>query len=375
MEEYRELEATERMGRTDLLRQMKAYAGFRTRTGEIADVEVVSMHTANRETIFIALCANSGFIELFDAFGNEIDRIDTKHNISHCSFGTPFDDFRLLIASNAENRLFSYKITGFDSNFTEKVALEPGIEEILSGKVHSLSFAMRMSRKYWVLTEDSGDIVTLHYNGTVMKRAETGLGRVVSTDRGAYQLSLVTEKRLASFHLGSQEVSLLCDETFGKIGNMALEVGAQFAYVAMEDGDVMVYDMKFAPGHGVPTTCKGTFYLVVYRFPSVLHSPPWSMAVVKGNLLVWDSSGTLTFLNTSYIDSDRPTNPIRMQVLPKMESSGQSVLRTFKYQNGTTLVVLGKGREVTLIEAALPSVEQPAGSMFDFSLGNFRIVA
>lgn len=58
-----------------------------------------------------------------------------------------------------------------------------------------------------------------------------------------------------------------------------------------------------------------------------------------------------------------------------MTAHGKALLETFKYQNGTTLVVLAKGREVTLVEAALPTIEQSAGSFFDFSLGNFRLVA
>lgn len=370
-EEYREMELADRLGQSPLLRQLRAYAGFEA-AGDIADIKVISTYFDHKESVLIALCEETGRIELFDHTGRLVSSLSTPHPLSLCSFSTPAEELRLTTLSNANHVLYSYRVFGV-LNQSEEVRVESDGEESVPGTGKSLGFTVRMSRKHWVLTEESGDVLTLHYNGTVMRRASIGLSPVLGTDKGSHQLIFITPKQLGIYHLGSQETSQTCEPSFHPISAMAAEPGSQYVFVALDNGDVMVYDMKYAPGHGIPTTCKGKSHPVVYRYPNVLQQGPWALAVVKGNLLAWGSS--LTFLNTSYIDSDRPTSPIRLQVVPKMTAHGKALLETFKYQNGTTLVVLAKGREVTLVEAALPTIEQPAGSFFDFSLGNFRLVA
>lgn len=365
------MELADRLGQSPLLQQLRAYAGFEA-TDDIADIKVISAYSGHKETVLIALCESTGVIELFDHTGSRVSRLLTPHPISLCSFNSPADELRLTTLSNAEHILYSYRVFGV-LNQSEEVRVQSEGEESVPGEAKTLEFAVRMSRKYWVITEESGDVITMHYNGTMMRRASTGLAPILATDKGSHQLTFITPKQLAIYHLGSQETSQVCEPSFYPIRAMAAEPGSQYVYVALENGDVMVYDMKFSPGHGIPATCKGNFHLVVYRFSNVLQDGPLSLAVVKGNLLAWGSS--LTFLNTSYIDSDRPTSPIRLLVVPKMATEGKALLETFKYQNGTTLVVLARGREVTLVEAALPSVEQPAGSFFDFNFGNFRLVA
>ena len=133
----------------------------------------------------------------------------------------------------------------------------------------------------------------------------------------------------------------------------------------------MIFDTQYSAGGGVGS-CKGRFYTALAYLQSKYFTKGSKVASFPGATLVLNEDGVMTYVNTTFSDTDKGTSMYHV-TFPALGHSSNSHIKVHKTGFGSILLGVSVDARILLFEVL--STYRPASSEAWLDFGLIRIGA
>jgi hypothetical protein len=353
---------------------------------------------------------SDGAVELCDIYGEVLYRYDSGHNAgvqylvstiqgdgncySELKFLTLAQDKILRIHSIdmwlVKQPIFSPKLFGLQSPranisisldttatlFTNSplsaVTKQPMDGNVLytdsETRATAVIFYVRGGVRYWVIGDSKGGISLHHYNGTFIRRDETGKGPIVALDRFGPMAVFAGGQAVGTYNLQLMQIQLMCEEVSSRqqsahVTDILIDStsNSNIVTAAYDNGEILVFDTKSVVDDKY--VCK-----TLTRMHLKGSNPPFKLSSFRNGVLIWSSDGVLSYLNLAQISSQTALQVSHKELA---SSSAPLILKTCKMPSGSYFLAVATSPFRLSFSECLPS-PKPVSASMDF--GNLKVI-
>lgn len=235
-------------------------------------------------------------------------------------------------------------------------------------RVTTAMFYVRGGVRHWVIGDSKGGISLHHYNGTFIRREETGKGPVLALDRFGPMAVFGSGQVVGVYNLQTMQIQQLCEEVSRRQHSSSVTdvlidstTNSNIVTAAYESGELLVFDTKAVVEDKF--VCK-----TLARVQLKGSIPPLKLAAIRGGVAIWSTDGVLSYLNLAQISTQTA-----LQVSHKKLSAAPCplLLKTIKLPSGSFFLAAASSHSRLLFAESLPS-PKPASASMDF--GNLKVI-
>jgi hypothetical protein len=230
-------------------------------------------------------------------------------------------------------------------------------------------FYVRSGVKYWMVGDSKGGISLHHFNGTFLKRGETGKAPITALDRFGQHVVFAGGNTIGTFQPLAMQVLQVCEEVgyrqhTAPVTDVLIDVSTSTSVVfaTYANGDILAFDTRHPVNNEY--ICR-----TISRMREKVGTPPLKLGGFKGGVAVWSANAVLSFYNSAILTNEGVG--VSPSFLTLEKGSGSVFFKSMRMGTGGYLMVLAPSQTHIFMYESLPPFKTVAASS-DF--GNSRLL-
>ncbi|CAG9318363.1 unnamed protein product [Blepharisma stoltei] len=321
----------------------------------------------NGNNLGIVVTSKDGYIRIYDITGNLLIDYELGYQTKFIACTSNYDEMKIAVITPSHKlQVFMISMERVRQNQTDENERIPNRidfnitkeneDDLYAGiNASSMIYYVKTGKKSWVIGDEKGGLSIHSFNGTFLKRVETGFGEILSMDRFGHHLVFGCSNGIGLINSGSFEIHHFCESAKStlvpnKITGVVIDtsVSTSIVYGATEKNEIIILDTR-PNEESEELGCH-----IIKKFDHGYSYGNIKIKSIRGYLLALSEDGELRFYNSTGVRENEFSKTFNVTI---SNAYGNSLFKVSRIQNGGNLISIANKREIMVFEYVLPYKE------------------